>query len=77
MDMVVQGSRKQSPFALALIVGGLLAFLGVDPDQRPLGLEKRVMAGILIRPGFGCLIQGRREQDHARRASVGQAESLD
>lgn len=66
----MQGSRKGLLVALALITGGVLAFfaflalMGIDPDERPIGLFGWIIAGMLIGPGFGYLIQWRRMKDH-------------
>lgn len=66
----MQGSRKRLLVALALITGGILAFfaflavMGIDPDERPLRLSDWIVAGMLIGPGFGYLIQWRRMKDH-------------
>lgn len=68
----MQGSRKGLFVALALIFGGVLAFfaflavMGIDPDKRQIGLVEWIVAGVLIGPGFGYLIQWRRTKDHVR-----------
>jgi hypothetical protein len=65
----MQNSRKSLIFALALIVGGVLAFFlflyltGHDPDERPLTLVEWVIAGVLIGPGFGYLVRWRKTKD--------------
>lgn len=69
----MQNSRKPLLVALAMIVGGVVAFfaflavMGIDPDQRPLALSEWMVGGALIGPGFGYLIKWRM-QDHARSA---------
>lgn len=61
----MQDSHNSLIFALALIVGGILAFFlflyltGHDPDERPLTLVEWVIAGVLIGPGFGYLVRWR------------------
>ncbi|RYH95537.1 MAG: hypothetical protein EON48_18935 [Acetobacteraceae bacterium] len=76
----MEGSRKRLLVALALIAGGVLAFfaflavLGIDPDDRPLGLLEWIVAGVLIGPGFGYLIQWRRLKD--RQPSTRSADDL-
>jgi hypothetical protein len=68
----MQSSRKSLFFALAMIVGGVLAFFlflyvtGHDPDERPLTLVDCVIAGILIGPGFGYLLQWRKQSTKDR-----------
>lgn len=63
----MQDSRKRLLFALALIAGGVIAFLaylavmGIDPDVRPLGMSEWIVAGLLIGPGFGCLVRWSRQ----------------
>jgi len=65
----MQNSRKSLIFALAMIVGGILAFFlflyltGHDPDESPLTLIEWVIAGVLIGPGFGYLVRWRRAKD--------------
>lgn len=65
----MQNSRNSLIFALALIVGGILAFFlflyltGHDPDERPLTLVEWVIAGVLIGPGFGYLVRWRKTKD--------------
>jgi len=65
----MQSSHKSLIFALAMIVGGILAFFlflyltGHDPDERPLTLIEWVIAGVLIGPGFGYLVRWRRAKD--------------
>ena len=65
----MQKSRKSLIFALAMIVGGILAFFlflyltGHDPDERPLTLIEWLIAGVLIGPGFGYLVRWRRAKD--------------
>ncbi|MBP2460483.1 ABC-type multidrug transport system permease subunit [Rhizobium sp. PvP014] len=65
----MQSSRKSLIFALAMIVGGILAFFlllyltGHDPDESPLTLIDWVIAGVLIGPGFGYLVRWRRAKD--------------
>ena len=65
----MQKSRKSLIFALAMIVGGILAFFlflyltGHDPDESPLTLIEWVIAGVLIGPGFGYLVRCRRAKD--------------
>lgn len=65
----MQNSRKSLIFALAMIVGGILAFFlflyltGHDPDESPLTLIEWVIAGVLLGPGFGYLVRWRRAKD--------------
>ena len=65
----MQNSRNRLIFALALIVGGVLAFFlflyvtGPDPDERPLTLVEWVIAGALIGPGFGYLVRWRKTKE--------------
>jgi len=65
----MQNSRKSLIVALAMIVGGILAFFlflyltGHDPDESPLTLIEWVIAGVLIGPGFGYLVRWRRAKD--------------
>ena len=65
----MQNSRKSLIFALAMIVGGILAFFlflyltGHDPDESPLTLIEWVIAGVLIGPGFGYLVRWRGAKD--------------
>jgi len=65
----MQSSHKSLIFALAMIVGGTLAFFlflyltGHDPDESPLTLIEWVIAGVLIGPGFGYLVRWRRAKD--------------
>ena len=65
----MQNSRKSLIFALAMIVGGILAFFlflyltGHDPDESPLTLIEWVIAGVLIGPGVGYLVRWRRAKD--------------
>ncbi|KQY21622.1 MULTISPECIES: hypothetical protein [Rhizobium/Agrobacterium group] len=65
----MQSSHKSLIFALAMIVGGILAFFlflyltGHDPDESPLTLIEWVIAGVLIGPGFGYLVRWRRAKD--------------
>ena len=56
-------SRKGLFIAFALIAGGVLAFflvlavIGADPDEHPLGLFDRVIRGSIIGPGFAYPIR--------------------
>ncbi len=65
----MQGSSKQLLIAVALTFGGVLVFfgilalLGIDPDEHPLGLAEWVLGGILIAPGFRALIKWRRQRE--------------
>ena len=65
----MQNAHKSLIFALAMIVGGILAFFlflyltGHDPDESPLTLIEWVIAGVLIGPGFGYLVRWRRAKD--------------
>ncbi|MDH7810008.1 hypothetical protein SAMN05216358_0516 [Rhizobium sp. AN5] len=61
----MQKSHKSLILALALIIGGVLAFFlflyltGHDPDESPLTLIEWVIGGALIGPGFGYLLRWR------------------
>lgn len=65
----MQSSRNSLLLALALIVGGVLAFFlflyltGHDPDESPLTLVEWVVGGVLIGPGFGYLVKWRKAKD--------------
>ena len=65
----MENSRNSLILALALIVGGVLAFFlflyltGHDPDESPLTLLEWVLGGVLIGPGFGYLLKWRRAKD--------------
>lgn len=69
----MQASNKQLYIAAALICGGVLVFfgilalMGVDPDERPLGVAEWILGGMLILPGFFYLIKWRRMRDLAKR----------
>lgn len=71
----MQATRKALFTALGMIVAGVLAFflvlelLGIDLDQRPVGLDVYLIGGVLIGPGFGYLIRWRRNRDHDRLAA--------
>jgi hypothetical protein len=62
-------SARSLIFALAMIVGGILAFFlflyltGHGPDESPLTLIEWVIAGVLIGPGFGYLVRWRWAKD--------------
>jgi hypothetical protein len=68
----VQESRNQFLIALAMIVGGVVAFflflfiLGIDPDEQRLGVFEWMVGGALIGPGFGYLIRWRQVKDRQR-----------
>jgi hypothetical protein len=68
----VQESRNQFLIALAMIVGGVVAFflflfiLGIDPDEQRLGVLEWMVGGALIGPGFGYLIRWRQVKDRQR-----------
>lgn len=64
----MQSSRKAFLTGLALILGGLalfflfLFFVGHDPDERPLSFGEWMLAGALIGPGVGYLVNWKRSQ---------------
>ena len=64
----MHGSRKAFLTGFGLIIGGLALFFlflyltGHDPDERPLTLLEWVLAGVLIGPGVGYLINWKRSQ---------------
>lgn len=68
----MQSSRNSLLSALALIVGGVIAFFlylyltGHDPDESPLTLVDCMVAGVLIGPGFGYLLKWRKKSTEDR-----------
>ena len=74
----MQNSRKGLFVAVGMIAGGTLAFfvflefMGIDLDQRPLGLFGWMVGGVLIGPGFGYLIKWKRMQNNLRDARTRQ-----
>ena len=73
---IVQSSRTHLLGALAMIAGGVAAFfvvlalMGIDPDERPLGLLGWVLGGVLIGPGFGYLVRWKKTQNDTSRTDV-------
>ena len=68
----MQSFRKSVIFPIVLIFGGVAAFFlflfvtDHNPDEKPLTLLHWVIGGALIGPGFGYLIQWRRDRDRPR-----------
>ncbi|KQO79518.1 hypothetical protein FS764_23490 [Agrobacterium vitis] len=69
---MTHGFRKSILFPITLMLAGIAAFFfflfmtGHDPDEKPLTLIHWIIGGALIGPGFGYLIQWRRDRDRSK-----------